>query len=83
MTEEYMLLEKDGYVATITINRPEQRNAMKSVMWKWLSDTLDELDNDNDVRCVVLRGIRTRRPTERPVGSIAGSSRWRPSQTLS
>ena len=56
MSEEYMLLEKDGYVATITINRPEQRNAMKSVMWKWLTDTLDELDEDNDVRCVVIRG---------------------------
>lgn len=56
MEENYMLLEKDGYVATITINRPEQRNAMLSVMWKWLAETMDELNDDNDVRCVVLRG---------------------------
>jgi enoyl-CoA hydratase/carnithine racemase len=56
MDENYMLLEKDGNVATITINRPEQRNAMQSVMWKWLADTMDELNSDNDVRCVVIRG---------------------------
>jgi enoyl-CoA hydratase/carnithine racemase len=56
MSEDFMLLEKDDHVATITINRPEQRNAMKSVMWKWLAETLDELDNDNDVRCVIIRG---------------------------
>jgi enoyl-CoA hydratase/carnithine racemase len=56
MNDNYMLLEKDGYVATITINRPEQRNAMKSTMWKWLAETLNELNDDNDVRCVVIRG---------------------------
>lgn len=56
MSEDYMLLEKDGYVATITINRPEQRNAMLSVMWKWIMKTMDELNEDNDVRCVVIRG---------------------------
>ncbi len=56
MNENYMLLEKDGFVATITINRPEQRNAMMSSMWKWLAETLDALNDDNDVRCVVIRG---------------------------
>jgi enoyl-CoA hydratase len=56
MNEDYMLLEKDGPVATITINRPEQRNAMLSVMWKWIAETMDKLSEDNDVRCVVLRG---------------------------
>ena len=56
MGENYMLLEKDGYVATITINRPEQRNAMLSVMWKWIADTMAELNDDNNVRCVVIRG---------------------------
>jgi enoyl-CoA hydratase len=56
MTENYMLLERNGYVATVTINRPEQRNAMVSSMWKWLADTMEELNADNDVRCVVIRG---------------------------
>lgn len=56
MNENYMLLERDGYVATITINRPEQRNAMLSVMWKWLAETMERLNEDNDVRCVVIRG---------------------------
>ena len=56
MNEDYMLLERDGYVATITINRPEQRNAMLSVMWKWIAETMEKLNEENDVRCVVIRG---------------------------
>ncbi len=56
MNENHMLLERDGYVATITINRPEQRNAMLSGMWKWIIETMEGLDKDNDVRCVVIRG---------------------------
>jgi enoyl-CoA hydratase/carnithine racemase len=56
MDENHMLLERDGHIATITINRPEQRNAMLSGMWKWLAETMRELNDDNDVRCVVLRG---------------------------
>ena len=56
MDENHMLFERDGHIATITINRPEQRNAMLSGMWKWLAETMRELNDDNDVRCVVLRG---------------------------
>lgn len=56
MNSNDMLLERDGYVATITINRPDQRNAMKSTMWRWLADTMERLNDDNDVRCVVIRG---------------------------
>lgn len=56
MNEGYMLLDRDGYIATITINRPDQRNAMLSVMWKWLAETMEKLNEDNDVRCVVIRG---------------------------
>ncbi len=29
MNDNYMLLKKDGYVATITINRPEWRNRLE------------------------------------------------------
>jgi enoyl-CoA hydratase len=56
MSENNMLLERNGFVATITINRPEQRNAMLSVMWKWIIETMEKLNADNDVRCVVIRG---------------------------
>ena len=51
-----MLLSREGYVATITINRPDQRNAMASTMWRWLAERMNELNDDNDVRCVVIRG---------------------------
>lgn len=56
MNDNNMLLSREGYVATITINRPDVRNAMASTMWKWLAETMNALNEDNDVRCVVIRG---------------------------
>lgn len=49
-----LLLEQDGAVATITLNRPEVRNAQRPRMWAGLTRILEELGPD--VRVVVLRG---------------------------
>lgn len=46
---------EDG-VATITMNRPEVLNALNRRMGTELLDTLDRLDADRAVRCVVLTG---------------------------
>lgn len=43
-------------VATITMNRPEVLNALNRRMGIELLDTLDRLDADRSVRCVVLTG---------------------------
>ena len=45
-----------GPVATITLNRPQQRNAISFAMWGELSQLLTQLDADNGVRAVVLTG---------------------------
>jgi enoyl-CoA hydratase/carnithine racemase len=45
----------DG-VATITLNRPEKRNALSIAVRDLVSDALDALAADDDVRCVVLTG---------------------------
>ncbi len=49
-----LLLDVDGPVATITLNRPEARNAQRPRLWAGLARVLDELDES--VRVVVLRG---------------------------
>ena len=51
-----ILVNRSAHIATITFNRPEQRNAISYEMWKSLSEILAELDADTAVRCVVFRG---------------------------
>lgn len=45
----------DG-IATITINRPEKLNALSTVVMRQLSETLTDVDRDDDVKVVILRG---------------------------
>ena len=45
----------DG-VATLTMNRPEARNAMSGPMMSAMTEALPRLAADRDVRCVVLTG---------------------------
>jgi enoyl-CoA hydratase len=45
----------DG-VATVTLNRPEKRNALSIAVRDLVSDALDELAADESVKCVVLTG---------------------------
>ena len=52
----YILLRRDDAIATVTINRPAQRNAISFAMWGQLTELMRELDADRDVRCVVIAG---------------------------
>ena len=47
-------VERDGYVATLWLDRPEARNAMGAAFWADLPVLMNELSDDDDVRCVVL-----------------------------
>lgn len=52
-----VLLEKiEGGIATLTMNRPEARNAFTREMMDGLSEKLARLAKDNSVRAVVLTG---------------------------
>lgn len=52
-------LEPDGAVATITLNRPESRNAINREMSDRLLVALEELDSDPEIQAVVLTGAGT------------------------
>ena len=47
-------LDVDGAVATVTLHRPERRNAMTPFMWRGLATIGDSLPTQ--VRAVVVRG---------------------------
>ncbi|WP_404314502.1 enoyl-CoA hydratase/isomerase family protein [Prescottella equi] len=51
-----VLIEIDGGVAVLTLNRPEARNAFTGDMGRRLGDLYGELDADDAVRAVVLTG---------------------------
>jgi len=53
---ESILLERDGHVATITIDRPDKRNALNAAVRREVVEALDELREDPDLRVVVVTG---------------------------
>ena len=54
--EEPLLFEKQGGVATLTLNRPSARNALTSGLFLDMERMLLEIASDDDVRVVVLTG---------------------------
>jgi enoyl-CoA hydratase len=55
MTEEVLVTVDDG-IQTITINRPEARNAMTLAAARLIAAALDELDARDDLRIGILTG---------------------------
>jgi enoyl-CoA hydratase len=53
---ETILVVRDGAIATVILNRPEKLNALTKGMWTRLGDVFLELDRDDELRCIVLRG---------------------------
>ena len=53
---ENILVERDGFVGVITINRPEKLNAMTPEMAAALVAAVTEFNGDDAIRAVVLTG---------------------------
>ena len=51
-----LLVDIDGGVATVTLNRPEQRNAINLRMQQELHESIWGLDADESVRAIVVTG---------------------------
>jgi enoyl-CoA hydratase len=50
------LVERDGHVLTITLNRPARMNALSGAMLVRMYDAFVAASTDDDVRCIVLTG---------------------------
>lgn len=53
---DVVLLQRDGDIATVVLNRPEKLNALNKAMWRRVGEVMHELGADESIRCVVLRG---------------------------
>ena len=51
-----LCLDSRGSIATITINRPAQRNAISHDMWLELRRLANQVDADPEIRVLVIRG---------------------------
>lgn len=56
MSEDVLLESQDAGVRTLTLNRPERRNALNPELWAALLAALRAVGSDSSVRCVVLTG---------------------------
>lgn len=52
----HLEVSKNNGIATLTMNRPEARNALSMEMRTQLCDALHDVEADSSVRCVVLKG---------------------------
>ena len=50
------LVERDGHVMIVTMNRPRRLNAMTGAMLIRMYDAYEEASRDPDVRCIVVTG---------------------------
>jgi len=53
---DHIIIDSNTPVATVTFNRPSQRNAISFDMWHQFSEIMRKLDADRDVRAVVITG---------------------------
>lgn len=54
--EPALLVERDGHVVTLTLNRPAKRNAFNAELLCRLYDAYLEIDADPEVRAVIMTG---------------------------
>ena len=55
-TYQYIVVARDGPVATVMLNRPRVLNALNSAVMGELAEALEVLDADDAIRCIVLTG---------------------------
>lgn len=53
---DLVTVDRDGVIATVTINRPAKLNAMTKPMWQGLGEAISTLSGEDAIRCIIVRG---------------------------
>jgi len=53
---DHVVLEKDGEIARVWLNRPHKKNAVTVELLHRLDEIISEVDSDPDLRVLILRG---------------------------
>jgi enoyl-CoA hydratase/carnithine racemase len=60
MTYEHILVDTEDGVGIVTLNRPDQLNAMNRKLGSELHDAVKRLESDDAIGCIVITGAGTR-----------------------
>ncbi len=71
---ELVLVEREGPIGVVLLNRPEALNALSDDLMDALVQALEELDADEGVRCVVLGGSERAFAAGADIGELARST---------
>jgi enoyl-CoA hydratase len=52
-----LLTALKNHILTVTINRPDKLNAINKDVMNDLNDVLDEIEDNSDVKAVILTGV--------------------------
>jgi enoyl-CoA hydratase len=74
VNDELVLVERDGPVAVVLLNRPDALNALSDALMDELITRLVELDRDESVRCIVLGGSEKAFAAGADIAELAKSS---------
>lgn len=56
MEEQCVLIEKKGRIVYVVLNRPEKLNALNAQLFKELDSVLEELEKDDSVSVLIIKG---------------------------
>ena len=73
-SERLVAVERDGAIAVVLLNRPQQLNALSDELMDELVSALQELDRDEAIRCVVLGGNERAFAAGADIGELAQAS---------
>ena len=74
MSNELVVVEREDRIAIVLLNRPQQLNALSDELMTVLVDGLDELDRDDEIRCIVLGGSERAFAAGADIGQLAQTS---------
>jgi enoyl-CoA hydratase len=69
-----VIVERDGSIAVVLLNRPKQLNALSDELMSELVTSLQELDRDEAIRCIVLGGSERAFAAGADIGELAQAS---------
>ena len=74
MAEQFVLVEREGAVGVVLLNRPKQLNALSDALMDELVSALQELDRDDAIRAIVLAGNERAFAAGADIGELAQAS---------
>ncbi len=54
---DHVIVDRDGAVCVVTMNRPDKKNALTQAMYRAMCDAINGAEADPAIRCILVRGL--------------------------